>query len=589
MLIDATLVMGVTAAVLLSMALTRVAPDLILMGAVLLLMLTGILRPEEALAGFANTGVMTIAALYVVSAGLKESGAIRLTAQALLGRPRSPRGAQLRMIAPVSLLSAFLNNTAVVAMFIPAVQEWCQRLKISPSKLLLPLSYTAMLGGTCTMIGTSTNLVVDGLLQSGYGISIQLFELAWVGLPVLLVGGAYLVLFADRLLPARIGMVEQFKEAREYCVAMRVPESSPLHGKTVAEAGLRNLASAYLVEVERDGRLLAAVSPDAVLRENDSLYFLGAPECALELRNIRGLTPDAGNIDKLDILSHQRCLIEVVLGPDFPALGESIKQSRFRTRYQAVILSVSREGRRLPGKLGSIKLAVGDSLLLEAGRAFVEQYRFRRDFLLVSPINDSSPIDYSKAPRAIGILLLMVLLGASGLLSILEAALLAAAVMIGARCVAASQARRALDLSVLVVIAASFALGTALVKTGAAASIAELLAGGGQLSPWLLLALVYVVTTVFTEVISNNAAAVLMFPIAAALAEQQQLSIVPFAIAIMFAASASFMTPIGYQTNLMVYGPGGYRFGDYLRIGFPLNCLVGLTAILLIPLVWPFQ
>lgn len=588
MLNDATLVMGLVAAVLLLMALTRIAPDLILMAALAVLMFSGVLRPEEALGGFANTGVMTIAALYVVSAGLRETGAIRLGTHALLGMPKNPRGAQLRMIAPVSLLSAFLNNTAVVSMFIPAIQEWCQRLKISPSKLLLPLSYTAMLGGTCTVIGTSTNLVVDGLLQSQHAISIPLFELAWVGVPVLLIGAAYLVLFADKLLPARVGMIEQLEQAREYCMALSVPPESPLIGKTVAEAGLRNLAFAYLAEVERADRLLTAVSPDTVLQENDCLFFIGAPECALELRNIRGLTPAAGNVGKLDIASHQRCLIEVVLGPDFPGLGQTIRESQFRTRYQAVILSVARQGQRLPGKLGNIALAVGDTLLLEASKAFVDQYRFRRDFLLVSALNDSTPVDYSKAPRAIAILACMVALGASNILSILEAALLAAGVMIAVGCITSSKARRSIDLSVLTVIAASFALGTALVKTGAAASIAGLLIGNGALAPWILLGLIYLLTTGFTEVISNNAAAVLMFPIASAVAEQQHLSVVPFAIAIMFAASASFMTPLGYQTNLMVYGPGGYQARDYLRIGFPLNCVVGLAAVLLIPFVWPF-
>lgn len=587
MLNEASLVIGVVSVVLLLMALTRIAPDLILMAALAALMLCGILTAEEALTGFANTGVMTIAALYVVSAGLRETGAIRLGAS-LLGMPKTSRDAQLRLMAPVSLLSAFLNNTAVVSMFIPAVQEWCQRLKMSPSKLLLPLSYTAMLGGTCTLIGTSTNLVVDGLLQKQYGISLSLFELAWVGIPILLVGSVYLMLFADKLLPVRVGAIEQLEQAREYCVAVRIPSQSPLIGKTVAEAGLRNLAYAYLAEIERAERLLTAVSPDTLLLENDCLFFIGAPECALELRNIRGLTPAAGNVGKLDIASHQRCLIEVVLGADFPGLGQTIRECQFRTRYQAVILSVGRQGRRLPGKLGDIVLKVGDTLLVEASKVFVEQYRCRRDFLLVSALNDSTPVDYSKSPRAIAILVCMVVLSAGEVLSILEAALLAAGAMIATRCVTASHARRSVDLSVLVVIAASFALGTAMHKTGAAGAIVDSLIGDGALSPWLLLALIYLLTTAFTEVISNNAAAVLMFPIASAVAEQQGLNVLPFALAIMFAASASFMTPLGYQTNLMVYGPGGYHARDYLRVGLPLNIVVGMTAVWLIPVVWPF-
>jgi di/tricarboxylate transporter len=293
-------------------------------------------------------------------------------------------------------------------------------------------------------------------------------------------------------------------------------------------------------------------------------------------------------VHKLDVANHQRCLVEVVLGPEFPALGRSIRDSRFRSRFNAVILSVSREGRRVPGKLGDIVFRMGDTLLLEASDQFVEQYRFRRDFLLVSALNDSTPPDFSKAPVALAILAGMVLLSATGLLRIMEAAFLAAGAMILLGCITASRARRSVDLPVLVVIAASFALGNAMTVTGAAQWVAELLLGSGNMTPWLALALVYLLTAVFTEVITNNAAAVLMFPIALALSEHMGVDFLPFAIAVMFAASASFITPLGYQTNLMVYGPGRYRFTDYVRIGLPLSLLVGLTAIGLIPLVWPF-
>ena len=242
----------------------------------------------------------------------------------------------------------------------------------------------------------------------------------------------------------------------------------------------------------------------------------------------------------------------------------------------------------MPGKLGDITFRMGDTLLLEASHQFVEQYRFRRDFLLVSALNDSTPPDFRKAPRALGILAVMVLLSASGLLSILEAAFIAAGAMIVSGCLTASRARRSVDLPVLVVIAASFALGNAMTETGAAQWVAGLLLGWGPLTPWVALAMVYVLTAVFTEVITNNAAAVLMFPIAMAVSEQLGVSVLPFAIAVMFAASASFITPLGYQTNLMVYGPGRYQFLDYVRIGTPLSILVACVAIGLIPLIWGF-
>jgi len=585
---EAVFTLGLLVVVLGSLVLTRVSADLILMGSLITLVITGVLTPASALTGFANPGVITIATLYVVAAGLKETGAVQWIARRLLGHPKTPAGAQARLVAPTGILSAFMNNTAVVAMFIPAVQDWAQRLNISASKLLLPLSYAAILGGTCTLIGTSTNLVVDGLLQSRLDIHLGLFELAWVGVPLLIVGGGFLVLFANRLLPDRGGLNEELEQVREYGVEVEVVSPGPLVGRTVAEAGLRALNYGYLTEIDRQGRLITAVEPDRTLQAGDRLYFVGAPECASELRRIQGLKPANGSVHKLDLANHQRCLVEVVLGPEFAALGQTVRDSRFRSRFNAAILSISREGKRVPGKLGDIQFKMGDTLLLEASQEFAQQYRFRRDFLLVSALNDSTPPDFSRAPMALGILLAMVAVSASGLLSILEAAFLAAGAMIMSGCITASRARRSVDLPVLVVIASSFALGTAMSETGAANWVAGSLLGFGALTPWVALALVYLLTAAFTEVITNNAAAVLMFPIALAVSEQLGVSFLPFAVAVMFAASASFITPLGYQTNLMVYGPGRYQFTDYMRIGIPLSVIVGTTAVLLIPFVWSF-
>ena len=580
--------LGLLIAVLLLLAVTGVSADLVLMAALALLVISGILTPAQALAGFSNTGVITVATLYVVAAGLKETGAVQWIARRLLGHPGSVRAAQLRIFLPTGLLSAFTNNTAVVAMFIPAVQEWGQRLRIPASKLLLPMSYIAILGGTCTLIGTSTNLVVDGLLRSQLGIHLGIFDIAWLGVPILLVGGCYLVVFAGRLLPDRGGITEDLDKVREYGVEVEVERSGPLVGKSIAEAGLRNLTYGYLAEIDRQGRLATSVGPEWLLEAEDRLYFIGAPECASEIRRIQGLQPAGGDLHKLNIANHQRCLVEVVIGPDFPALNQSIRESRFRTRFNAVILSVSREGRRIPGKLGDIRFRVGDTLLLEASHQFVEHYRFRRDFLLVSAINDSTPPDFHKAPVAMGILIGMVVLSATGLLEVMDAAFVAAGLMIVTGCITASRARRSVDWSVLVAIAASFALGNAMTQTGAAQFIAHQLTGA-SMAPWFALAVVYFLTAVFTEVITNNAAAVLMFPIALALSRQLGVDFMPFAVAVMFAASASFVTPLGYQTNLMVFGPGRYRFGDYARIGLPLSILVAVISVWLIPLVWPFS
>ncbi|UTW02456.1 SLC13 family permease [Amphritea atlantica] len=574
--------------VLLLLVFSHIAADMVLMAAMGVLIIFKILTPAEALVGFSNPGVITIAAFYVVAAGLKETGAVRWAGQLLLGLPESEKRSLLRVVIPTSLLSAFMNNTAVVAMFIPAVQDWARRIKIPVSKLLLPLSYAAILGGTCTLIGTSTNLVVDGLLQAETGVALGMFDLAWVGVPVLFIAGGLIVLLAPVLLPDRKGVVEQLELAREYVVELVVSPAGPIVGKTVAQAGLRHLTYGYLIDIRRRGQLITAVSPDVVLEADDVLVFVGAAESAHELRGIRGLLPSGDGLENLGIALQERCLVEAVIGPEFFGLDQTVRESRFRSRFRAAILSVCRQGQRLDGKIGDIQLQMGDTLLLEASDDFVSQYRSRRDFLLVSALNESTPPDFARAPVAIGTLLLMVLVSATGLLSILEASFMAAGIMLASRCVSVSKARRNVDLSVLMVIASSFALGAAMVKTGNARLIADGLLFSDGITPWQALILIYLITVIFTELITNNAAAVLMFPIAMALAEQLGVSYMPFIIAIMFAASASFITPLGYQTNLMVYGPGGYRFTDYARLGIPLSITVAVVSLFLIPQIWHF-
>ena len=575
--------------VLVLLATTRIAADVILMAGMTLLLVTGILTPAEALKGFSNEGVLTIAALYVVAAALKETGAVAWLAHRFLGQPRSPKQALLRVMLPTSVLSAFINNTPVVAMFIPAIQNWAKRMHIPASRLLLPLSYAAILGGTCTLIGTSTNLVINGLLiEHTGGQGIGMFDIAWVGVPLLLLGTAFIAITAQWLLPERASPMEQLASTREYCVMMVVTANGPLCGRTIAEAGLRHLAHGYLIDIQRNHELLPAVSPSERLQGGDWLFFVGTADAIVELRSIPGLQPDDDQHGKLDIAQHKRQLVEVVLAPAASMEGKSVREARFRTHFNAAILSVSRNGTRLKGKIGDIKLRGGDTLLLETSNGFVEEHRNNHEFLLVNALDNTRLPDHRKAPVALGILGLMILANTLGLLPMLHAAMLAAGCMLGLRCIGSSQARNSIDLSVLVVIAASFALGAALTGTGAAAAIAEQLVGNSGASPWIALALVYALTSLFTEVITNNAAAVLMMPIVLAIAEQLGVSHMPFVIAIMFAASASFMTPIGYQTNLMVYGPGGYYFTDYLRIGLPMNIFAGIVTVALVPQFWPF-
>ncbi len=572
-----------------TLALTRYSPDTVMLGGLTLLLLAGVLSPEQALSGLANEGMVTVAVLYVVVTGLRETGGISWIVHSVLGRPRSLQHAQIRLMAPVAVISAFLNNTPVVAMFIPAITDWARRNGLSVSKLMIPLSYASIAGGTCTLIGTSTNLVVNGLLIKETGSDgLAMLELAWVGVPVMLVVFIFILLASKWLLPERLPAISRYHDAREYTVEMLVENGSKLSGKSIEEAGLRQLPGMYLIEIDRQGQIMPAVSSYEVLRDGDRLVFAGVIESVIDLQKTQGLTPASNQIYKLGSSRQDRVLVEAVVSDSCPLAGKSVRKGRFRNTYNAVIIAVARNGKRVQQKIGDIVLRPGDTLLLESHHSFAEQQRNSRDFYLVSEIEGSNPPQYQKAMLAMSILVLMVLAVATGWLSMLKASLLAAGLMILTRCTTGREARRSVDWQILIVIAASFGLGSALQITGAAEIIAVSLvelAGG---STGISLSLMFAVTALLSAVATNNAAAVIMFPIALTTANNLGVSVVPFVITLMVAASASFATPIGYQTNLMVYGVGGYRFSDYLRIGIPLTVLVGLTTILLVPQVWHF-
>lgn len=571
------------------LALTRIAADIIFAGCLTLLLLFGVVTPGEALSGLANQGMVTVGVLYVVVAGLRETGGIHWISQRLLGVPGSLVGAQLRLMLPVTFLSAFLNNTPVVAMLIPAVGDWAKKHDLAASKLMLPLSYAAILGGTCTLIGTSTNLVVNGLLlEHSPGRGLGMFELAWVGLPAALAGIALIVLLSRWLLPDKRSAMSTFRDPREYSVEMLVESGGPLVGKSIEEAGLRHLAGMYLAEIERDGQVIPAVAPEEALQAHDRLVFVGVVESVVELQRIRGLTPATEQVFKLDVPRPRRTMVEAVVSNSGPLVGKTIREGRFRSVYDAVVIAVARNGTRVDKKIGDIVLQPGDTLLLEAKASFADQQRNSRDFYLVSSLDDSHPLRHERAAVALGILGVMVTVVTIGWLSMLEGALVAAGLMLITRCCTGAVARRSVDWSILMTIAAAFGIGVALDTSGAAEAVALSLTGLAGDTPYLNLIAIYLVTALFSSVVTNNAAAVLMFPIASALAETLGVSVMPFAVAIMMAASASFATPIGYQTNLMVYGPGGYSFSDYLKLGLPLNLATAAVALGIIPLVWTF-
>jgi di/tricarboxylate transporter len=563
--------------------------DAILLAGVALLVLLDIITPAEALSGMSNEGMATVAVLFVVARGLAQAGVVGWISQNLLGRPKNNTVAQLRLMLPVATLSSVLNNTPVVAMLVPAVSEWAKRNNLSVSQLMIPLSYAAIIGGTCTLVGTSTNLVVNGMMINAVGdTGLSLFELAWVGVPCVLVVIAFTVLFSRWLLPTRDNDKPRFEDARQYIVEMQLVESSPLHGQTIEEAGLRQLPGMYLVEIERDGRLMAAVSPSEVLLSDDHLIFAGDVRSVVDLKNIRGLKVAEKQVFKLDGSATSRRLVEVVISPSFPTLHKTVRDSRFRNNYGAAIIAIARDGETIKTKIGDIELRPGDTLLLETDDQFVSQHRYNKDFLLVGEIENSRPVSHEHRNIAAAIMVGMVLSVALGVLTMFKAATLAAGLMLMTRCLRIQEARQSIDWQILLVIASSIALGVAMEKTGAASVIAQTMIGSVAGSNMGTLAALFILTATFSAVISNLAAAVILFPVAMAASQQLGVDIVPLAVTLMIGASTCFATPIGYQTNLMVYGPGNYRFVDFLKIGLPLTFLVGLTTVLIVPLVWSF-
>ncbi len=455
---------------------------------------------------------------------------------------------------------------------------------------MLPLSYAAILGGLCTLIGTSTTLVLNGLLIDAGHESLSLFEIGKVGLPCAVVGILYVLATSAWLLPNRKPVLDQLDDPREYTVEMLVEASSPLVGKSIELAGLRHLPGMYLMEIEREGHILAAVSPKELLSAGDRLVFVGVVESVVDLQRIPGLKPATNQVFKLDSPRSERCLIEAVVSSTCPVVHRTIREAKFRTRYNAAVIAVSRNGERLRGKIGDITLVPGDTLLLEAHATFADLQRNSRDFYLVSRIEGSTPPKYELAWIAQAVMVGLVLLVTVFGVGMLEASLLAAAVMLTTRCVSPTEAKGAIDWSILITMGAGIGIGVAMDAQHSRAGefVAGLLIGFAGKDEILALAIVYGITMVFSNLITAKAAGVLVFPVALATAATLDVSFLPFAIAVMVAAAASLALPIGYQTNLMVFGPGGYRYSDYVRFGTPLSVILWAVSIVIIPQMWPF-
>jgi di/tricarboxylate transporter len=552
-----------------------------IVGAVVMLLVAGVIDQKQAFSGFSNAAPITVAALYVVARGVERTGALEPLVRAAIGKTAGGAPSLLRMLAPSAAASAFLNNTPIVAMLMPTVCNWSEAHHVPASRLLMPLSFAVILGGVVTAIGTSTNLVVSGLLQASGQEPFSLFEMSHVGLPIALIGLLLVSLLAPRLLPDRESPRRRLSATeRDFVVRMIVDESGELAGSSVEDAGLRHLEGVFLVEIERDGEPIAPVAPTTLLHAGDQLVFVGQARLVADLRNLPGLrSAERPHLDYLETPAHR--LVEVVVGAGSPLLGRTPKQIGFRARYDAAIVGIHREGQPVAAKLGEVKFRLGDTLLVLTDPGFRERWRDRPDFLLISPLDATLPPLGRRGYLALAITLGVVVTAASGLVPILHAALAGAVLLVATRTLSALEARASIDIEVLVVIAAAFGVGAAIEQSGLASllghQVVALTEGLGW--RWSLLGIV-LATVVLTEFISNNAAAVLMFPIAMATAAEVGAEARGFAIAVAVSASCSFVTPIGYQTNTMVYGPGGYRFGDYWRLGAPLT-LVAITTVVL--------
>lgn len=572
--------------------LKNLAPtDVLFLAATSLFAATGIISAEEAFSGFNNSGVLTVAFLFVVVAGLRETGVLDEVGHHVLGKAKSERSAMLRLSTIVMPMSAILNNTPIVAMFVPIVMDWCRRNHVSPSKLLIPLSYLTILGGTCTVIGTSTNLVINGLMIENGLPGMSVLELGKAGVPYAIVGAIYLFFFAGTLLPERAELIEQLSESRrDYLIEMRVEANCRLSGKSVEAGGLRQLPGLFLVEIERGGEMITPVRPEDQIEVGDHLIFAGVVGDIIELEKINGLIPVIDSSAELTASEQRnRRMCEAVVSQNSALNGMTIRDSEFRSRFGAVVLAVHRFGKRIDEKLGDITLQPGDTLLMQTRPDFVQAHRHDPAFNLVSMVDQWRPLRRDRAWIAVVVFVVLMTLMATNWIPIAVATALAAVSMIAFRCLSPDGARQSIEWQLLVTIAASFGVGAALQNSGAASAVANTIVENTEsLGPLAALAILYCFASLLTEVITNNAAAVLLFPICLELAKLYDVDSRPFLIALTLAASASFMTPIGYQTNMMVYGPGGYRFTDFLRIGAPLNILLGIVAVTIIPQLWPF-
>ncbi len=558
--------------------------ELTILSALFLLLIGKVVTVDEAFAGFSNEGMLTIAFLFIVAAGLNNSGLMSSLQGYLFGKKNdvSLSLKLARIIFPVSAISAFINNTPVVALLIPALKSWTDRMDLSPSKFFIPLSYAAMLGGMCTLIGTSTNLIIYGLMEQSGMQGMGMFEITKIGLPVAIGGLLFFIFFGPKLLPDRKIVMRELREnTREFVVALKVTSKYKGIGKTIEQAGLRHLKGLFLFQIERNGEIIAPARPDERIQLGDRLFFTGLPKTILELQKTPGLEVihDA-TLDLKQYDSSQIRPYEAVVSDSSPLIGQNVRESKFREKYDAVIIAIHRNGERIQKKIGDIVLRAGDTLLLLANKDFMRKWYHSRDFLLISESDKVPSKPLKNQIIAVGTLILMIVLFVLHIVPIIVAAGIAVLILLLTKTVTLAEARESVDFRVLIIIASAFGIAAGIKNSGVAQVLAHYIIQWGSVFGTVgIITAIFLITSGYANIITNNATAALVFPVVIAVTAQMQVDPRPFILTLAIAASSSFATPISYQTNIMVYGPGGYRFKDFLRIGLPMHLVVTVIAI----------
>ncbi|MBX2845949.1 MAG: SLC13 family permease [Saprospiraceae bacterium] len=546
-------------------------PAITFLIAIITLAVFGILTGEEVLNGFANPQIASILLLLVFGNLLGKASILNVFFSKAFENTKTYNGFLSRLLPSVAGISAFINNTPVVALLIPYVYKWAQKNNVSISKLLIPLSFAAILGGTITLVGTSTNMLVNAFAIKNSDVAFSIFDFAWVGLPITLIGLIYVVVFGRKLLPERQTFSDKFQSSsREYLVEVSVPNNSSYVGKTIAESNLRQLNGLFVVEIIRQNEIITPIRPDNILLANDTLILAGNVAAITELME---LNSDLA-LPKFSYLEGEPHfdVNELVVSAGSFLSNKTVKEADFRSRYNAALVAINRNGERLTGKLGDKQLKTGDALLVLAGSDFYS--RGQRDFYTISKVKEVRPLDVKRSLLIFFGLLASVLLSALNILPLFKGLLVLLLLAFIFRILNLRQLRQLVDYNLLVIAALALALGQAIDSVGisefAATQVINVTQPFGAVGALIG---IYIIAFCFTELMTNIAAASLALPFALAIANKLGVSPEPFFLAVAYAASASFVTPLGYQTNLMVYGPGGYKFKDFFRMGFPLSIL----------------